>query len=88
MANQQNPPATLPPDAPFTIAFAVTASDVTVFPYPTRALYVGGTGDIVVTMAGTAITFKSVPVGLLRIACTQVKAAGGATTATNILGLN
>lgn len=64
---------------------AVTKSDVTVLP-TTRALYIGGAGDVVVKMAGGAtLTFSAVPVGtLLPIQVTQVR---DATTATLVLAL-
>lgn len=67
-------------------AVAVTKSDSTILPV-TRSLYVGGTGDIAVTMADSVgtITFTSVPAGsILPIQVTQVLAA---TTATNIIAL-
>lgn len=66
-------------------AVAVTKSDATVIP-TTRALYIGVTGDVVVTMAHgqTPITFKAVPVGVLPIQVTQVL---NATAATDILAL-
>lgn len=65
---------------------AVTKSDSTVFT-PTRALWVGGTGDVVVTFIdGTSpITLSAVPAGtLLPIEVTQVL---NATTATLITAL-
>ena len=66
-------------------AVVVTKSDATVIP-ATRALYIGVTGDVVVTMVSgaTPITFKAVPVGTLSVQVTQVLAA---TTATDILAL-
>jgi len=66
-------------------AVAVTKSDATVIPV-TRSLYIGVTGDVVVTMADgqTPITFKAVPVGILAIQVTQVL---NATAATDILAL-
>lgn len=66
-------------------AVAVTKSDATVLP-TTRALYIGVTGDVVVTMANgnTPITFKAVPVGILPIQVTKVLAA---TAATDIVAL-
>ena len=54
-----------PIDAPARGAFAVTKSDVTVFDNqgpnnpPARAIYVGGTGDLVVRMVdGSIVTFN------------------------------
>lgn len=66
-------------------AVAVTKSDATIIP-TTRSLYIGVSGDVVVTMAGgqTPITFKSAPVGILPVQVTQVL---DATTATDILAL-
>jgi hypothetical protein len=65
---------------------AVEASDATVFPVGTRALYVGGAGDVVVRKAqGNTVAFAAVPAGtLLPIVCDQVRAA---STATNIVAL-
>jgi len=63
----------------------VTISDVTVIPV-TRALYVGGLGDVEVTMAdGQVVTFTNVANGtLLPIQVQQVRAA---TSATAIIAL-
>lgn len=70
-------------------AFAVTKSDTTVFPRPTKALYVGGAGDVAVLMADdfSPVVFSAVPVGtFLPVRVSQVLSTG--TTATLILGLN
>lgn len=64
---------------------AVTKSDSTAV--QARALYVGGTGDVVIrsTAAGTAVTFKSVAAGsILPVYAYHVMAA---TTATDIVAL-
>jgi hypothetical protein len=57
-----------------------------------KALYIGGTGDLKVTMAGdkgnptsAPVTFKAVAVGPLNIQVRRVWSTG--TTATNILAL-
>lgn len=79
--------------APAYGAFAVTKSDSTTFDgvgtnkTPPRSLYVGGAGDVAVTMFnGDAVTFSAVPAGtILPICVKQVKSTG--TTATLILGL-
>ena len=64
---------------------AVTPSDSTTLT-PTRALYVGGTGDVAVVMAdGVTLTFTAVPVGILPVQVVKVLATG--TTATNIVAL-
>ena len=51
------------------------------------ALWIGGAGNVSVEMEkkGSAVVFKAVPVGLLRVAVTRVNAEG--TTATNIVAL-
>jgi hypothetical protein len=65
---------------------AVTPSDTTALK-GVRAIYVGGAGNVAVTMAdGSTGTFNAVPVGIpLPIQCTKVMATN--TTATNILAL-
>lgn len=67
-------------------AVAITPSDSTVLSYP-RAIYVGVSGDVAVVMKGKAgaITFKSVPVGILPIRPIQVMATN--TTATDMIAL-
>ncbi len=66
-------------------AAAVTTSDVTVIP-PTRALYVGGTGNLNVVMVdGQTVLFSAVPVGIFPIQVTKVMSTS--TTATNIVAL-
>lgn len=63
---------------------AVTKSDSTVVAFD--AVYVGGTGDLVVTTPlGTVLTFSAVPAGsIIPIRCNRVMAA---TTATLMIGL-
>lgn len=65
----------------------VTPNDSTVFDSPTRGLYVGGTGDIAVTMeGGGVVTFVSVLAGsILPLRCTKVMSTN--TTATAIVAL-
>lgn len=67
-------------------AIAVTKSDVTVLNC-TRALYVGGAGDVAVKMIeGQTVTFAGVPAGaVLPVQVTQVLDTG--TDATDILAL-
>lgn len=67
---------------------AITPSDSTPLAQPTRAIYVGGAGDVVVILLGdsSAVTFKAVPVGTwLWVRAATVKSTG--TTATNLLAL-
>lgn len=63
---------------------AVTKSDSTVVAFD--AVYVGGSGDLVVTTPlGTVLTFSAVPAGsIIPIRCNRVMAA---TTATLMIGL-
>lgn len=64
-----------------TSAGAVTPSDSTVLDF--NALYVGGTGNVIVTVGGSDVTFSAVPVGtILPVRGTKVKLA---TTATLIV---
>lgn len=76
---------------PFYDGFAISPSDEEDLPQIARGIYVGGgngeiPGDIViVTPAGTELTFKNVPVGsTLQWVAKQVKNTG--TTATNLIG--
>jgi len=66
---------------------AVTPNNTTPLPEPSKALWVGGTGNLTVTMLnGEDVTFTAVPAGeWLDIAVTHVKATG--TNATNIVAL-
>ena len=68
-------------------ATAVTPSDSTDLAFNSRALYVGGAGNLVVTMAGGGdVTFTAVPAGsILPVRVTRVKSTS--TTATAILNL-
>ncbi len=71
-------------------AFAISKSDTAALAYVTTAIYVGGTGDLVVIAAGddptgNGVTFKSVPVGaVIPVAAAYVL---DATTATNLVGI-
>lgn len=83
-----------PSDSAFN-AFTVTKSDSTVFPAignssgvaQTKAVYVGGAGDLAVTMVGgQVVILVAVPAGaLLPIAVTQVRSTS--TTASSVIGL-
>lgn len=74
-------------DSPAGSAAAVTPNDSTDLATSSRALYVGGAGDVKVDMAhdGT-VTFSDVPAGtILPIRAERVYAAG--TSATNIVAI-
>ena len=85
--------ATIQPDAwqNFSkLGSAVTPSDTVDLPDITRAVYVGGAGDLTVIFqddaTATPVTFKAVPVGtVLAIAVGIIKSTG--TTATNIVAM-
>lgn len=68
-------------------AFAITKADGSDIANTTRALWVGGAGDVAVVMVGgETVTFTSVPAGtMLPISVTRVLSTG--TSATNILGI-
>lgn len=66
-------------------AIALSKSDSAEFDV-TRALYVGVTGDVKVTMKdGSQATFKAAPVGILPVRVKQLLSTG--TTATDVLAL-
>lgn len=68
-------------------AETITPSDAAELASITRALYVGGSGDVVVVMrGGQTVTFRAAAAGsTLPIRVKQVRATG--TTATNLVGL-
>lgn len=73
---------------PYANSFAITPNDTTPLAEITRAVYVGGAGNIVVKLENdsTAVTLTAVPVGaLLEIRASLIMATG--TTATNLIGL-
>lgn len=72
--------------SPISFGAAVTPSDSTVLT-ATRALWVGGAGDVAVEMTGgSVVTLAAVPAGsLLPLRCAKVRATG--TTATSIVAL-
>lgn len=73
--------------APAKSAAAITASDVTNLTDITRAVYVGGAGNIAAVMAtGEVITFTAVPAGtILPIRVSRINSTG--TTATSMVAL-
>ncbi len=72
-------------EAPAGNAAAVTPSDGTDLGHVTRALYVGGSGDLaLITQHGQTVTLKNTVAGsMLPIRVARVKAIG--TTASNIV---
>ena len=72
--------------APAEAGAAVTVSDSTVVNF--RALYIGSTGNVAVTMkSGAVLTFVGVPTGaILPIVVTKVMSTN--TTASSIVGLS
>lgn len=68
-------------------AFAITKSDADELSHVTRAIYVGGAGNIkLLTLGGETVTFIGLPVGTtLRIRAKQVFSTD--TTATNMVGM-
>lgn len=75
------------PDYPARNFVAVTPHDSTDLTYLTKALYVGGAGNVAAVRAdGTAVVFSGVPAGtILPIRCRRVNSTS--TTATNIVAL-
>lgn len=74
-------------DAPAARAQAITPSDSVDLPVATRAVYIGGAGNLrVETQGGDIVTFSGLPGGfILPVRVARVFATG--TTATNLIGL-
>lgn len=73
--------------SPYTRAVVLTKSDSNETPFLTRALYVGGTGDLTVTMANDVdCVISAVPVGTLLPL--RIKKLKNATTATLVVALD
>ncbi len=74
-------------NSPYASAADITPNDSTDLGTVTRAIYVGGAGNVAVTMKnGTSVTFTAPPVGtILPVRATRVLATG--TTATNLVAL-
>ncbi len=75
-------------ESPATSGAAIAPSDTVDLAQTTRALYVGGFGNLKVTLAGgDTVTLNNVPEGaLLPLRVRWVLATG--TTATNLVGLS
>lgn len=72
---------------PYEVAVAVTPSDATPLAAVTRGVYIGGAGNLAVTIGGANIVFTAPPVGtILPIRCTHIRATS--TTATLIVALS
>lgn len=71
----------------FTTAAAVTPNDSADLQMgQCLGLYIGVSGDVALdTPSSTNVLFKAVPVGVLNVAATRVRATG--TTATNLVAL-
>ena len=75
-------------DSPAFNASALTPNDATDTAFTTRALYIGGAGDVAAILKGdaAAVTFKNVAAGtILPLAVKRVMSTG--TTATFIVAL-
>ena len=74
-------------DSPAGDAASVTPNDGADLATASRALYIGGTGNVaVVTVGGDTVTFANVPsAAILPVRVARVLATG--TTATNIVAL-
>lgn len=78
-------------ESPATKGFAIAGSDAADLAFVTRAIYVGGAGNIKVQLAddpvASPVTFVAVPAGtILSIRAKRVWAT--LTTATNLIGLH
>lgn len=73
--------------SPVRNAFVITPHATNELPYVTRAVYVGGAGDIVAVLADDTdpVTFKAVPVGM--VLPIRAKRILNTSSATYMLGL-
>ena len=73
-------------ESPATHAFDIVPGDGVDLPHVTRALYVGGAGDVSLVMKdASAATLKNVPAGsVIAVRVARVQATG--TSATDIVG--
>ena len=76
------------PMAPAARAFAVSPSDVSDLPEATKAIYIGGAGDVTLRPIGNTqdVVFVGLSAGtILDVSASAIRATG--TTATDIVGL-
>jgi hypothetical protein len=76
------------PIAPALRCFDITPDDNAALAFTTKALYIGGAGDLVLRspLGAADVTFRNLPAGyILDVRATAVRATG--TTATAIIGL-
>ena len=74
-------------DSPAANAATVTPNDSTDLTTASRGIYIGGAGDLRVTMVGKAtVTLSAVPAGTL-LPLRVVRVLATSTTATNIVAL-
>jgi hypothetical protein len=74
-------------DSPASNAFAITPHDTNNLTTHTRALFIGSSGNLVVTLVGdsTAVTFTNISPGYHPLRVKKVAATG--TTCSGIVGL-
>lgn len=73
-------------DSPFPRAVEVAPSDTTPLLQPSRAIYIGVSGDVrVTTVEGDVVTFRNHPVGYLPGQVAMIHATG--TTATDFVAV-
>lgn len=71
---------------PVTDGFAITPHDSTNFDRPTRGIYVGTTGNIVVVFNSGTVTFSNVPAGVI-LPVRAIRVNSTNTTASDLVGL-
>lgn len=80
-----------PIDGPAVVGQAITLSGDTVLAQPSRGIWVGGSGTVVVNFinGGTNISIVGVPAGtLLPFRVSKIYSSGNGTTATSIVALS
>ena len=74
------------PNAPYSNAAVVTPNDSADLSFRTRALFIGGAGNIVVSIGGANVTITGVLAGSVLPICVD-RVLATSTTATNIVAL-